>query len=135
MQQRKTSADALAAVMATTELGPAQKKAYKTLYEHGPLTGMELNKYGENNGLHKRLCELRDSGVIDEVGIRLCSVTGYRAYMWDVNSNLPSQRVHYKQEYEKAIAVIADLEQQIIALKQQISDGIPTEPGGQTRLL
>lgn len=133
--QRKTSQEAYDAVMASEELGPTQKQAYRILFERGPLTGKELNALSGSDGFHKRLSELRDSGIVDEVEIRLCTVTGFKAYTWDVNRNLPRDRIQYRRKYEEALTVISDLERKVLALEQQLKDGVPTEPGGQTRLL
>jgi predicted transcriptional regulator len=133
--QRKTSTEAYAAVMASEELGHTQKEAYKLLFTSGPLTGSELSAKSGLVGLHKRLSELCEAGVVEKVGIRICTHTGRKAYIWDVTRALPLERIQYKSKYEEARATIDHLERKVQALEQQLKDGIPTEPGGQTRLL
>ncbi len=73
-------------------------EVYDVLYHHGPATGAELamfyrKKYGasspSNPNTLTRLGELRDMGVVTELGSRICSVTGQTVINWDVTSKLP----------------------------------------------
>jgi hypothetical protein len=38
---------------------------------------------------NKRLSELRDQGVVEEVGQKICMVSGYEVILWDVTGLLP----------------------------------------------
>ena len=130
---RRTSIDAFNAVVASGAIGKLQKEAYRVLYNEGPLTGQELARQAKIAGLWKRLSELKDSGVIQEVGKRHCTVTGRMALVWDVTQGEPKARVSHKKKLKEAEETIALLRGEIYALKAQLKDGIPTEPDGQTR--
>ena len=67
---------------------------YECLFEHGPLTGAEIDERlrGDRGGrghYHKRLSELYALDLISDVKIRACSITGEQVTEWDVTSNLP----------------------------------------------
>ena len=69
-------------------------EVYKILFEHGPLTAIEVisrsgSLGGIRNGMGSRLSELRSVGAVYEVGTRRCSVTGHNVILWDVTDRLP----------------------------------------------
>jgi hypothetical protein len=68
---------------------------YNALFHDGPATAKELCKDNpaiEDNGW-KRLSELKDLGVVKEVGRRKCSITGQTTTVWDVTSKTPQEEV------------------------------------------
>ena len=48
------------------------------------ILGLKTNQSG-------RFTELKNLGVIHEVGVRKCKVTGYKVTEWDVTNNLPKK--------------------------------------------
>lgn len=73
-------------------------QVYDILYNHGPATGNELlihfrKKYGTLYGnspvVTSRLGELRDMGVAQELGTKICSITKQKVIEWDVTDSLP----------------------------------------------
>lgn len=86
---RKTSVDAYNYIIQSGILSKLHTKAYKVLYEKGPLTGRELSVAMELEGQWKRCSELKKRGLAIEVGERECSVTGMLAYVWDVTDAMP----------------------------------------------
>lgn len=95
---RATSVEAYHQIIEEGLLTATKARVYEHLYVSGPLTARELTlrmaRAGENaTSYHKRLSELRDVGVVAEVGIRTCAVTKRRAITWDVTASLPGKPV------------------------------------------
>jgi hypothetical protein len=92
---RSTSAETYRQIEADGTLSAVRWAAYTCLFKHGPLTGAELDDTLKDSGgrghYHKRLPELRDRGVVAEVGKRCCRITGHEAIEWDVTDSLPSE--------------------------------------------
>lgn len=94
---RQTSAEAYREIQEKGLLSKMRFRAYEILYKWGPLTAaqvcghaQELYGSGSYRDFHKRLSELRDAGVIYEMGETTCPTTGRHVILWDVTSNLPS---------------------------------------------
>jgi DNA-binding transcriptional regulator GbsR (MarR family) len=73
-------------------------EVYKALYASGPCTAGEL--FSKSSGLVKgsvcaRLTELREQGVVKEIGLKKCSFTGNSVILWDVTNQLP---IKYKKD-------------------------------------
>ncbi len=83
---RQTSIDAYNALEASGALSDRRWEAYDALYHRGPLTGQELARETGVAGMWKRCSELRDMGLVYEVGTRICKVTKQNAIVWDVTS-------------------------------------------------
>lgn len=81
---RKTSLAALKKLKATRSLGKLYTLTLDTLAAKGPLTGQELDRAAKHKGLWKRLSELKAMGLIEEVEVRECKVTGRKALTWEV---------------------------------------------------
>lgn len=86
---RDTSILAYQQIEADGSLSRNRFEVYQCLFEHGPLTGSEVNNLLKSKSGHKRLSELQARGVARPVEKRQCNVTGKLAYTWDVTSNLP----------------------------------------------
>ena len=87
---RETSLAAYHSVMNDGIVARMQRAAYELLYNHGPLTGREIDRIKNDcPDFHKRLPELRDAGLAREVGTRICQVTGRVVIAWDVTSAMP----------------------------------------------
>ncbi len=90
---RKTSFRAFSTILNQGLLSRIQELVYSSLYWHGPLTGAELNRQLSGSGYHKRLSELRDLGVVEELGEYRCEVTGHMVILWDVTDALPRKKL------------------------------------------
>lgn len=93
---RRTSKEAFERIRSGGLLPKRRWRVYEYLFDHGPLTAMEvedafvrLGRVREGRHVNKRLPELRDQGVVAEVGERKCRVSGENAILWDVTENLP----------------------------------------------
>jgi DNA-binding transcriptional ArsR family regulator len=90
---RRISADAYHRIEAEGLLSKRRFQVYSLLYHHGPLTIAEacaqLATTVSERSFSPRFAELRDLGVVDEVGERQCRVTGNNVIAWDVNEKLP----------------------------------------------
>jgi len=106
---RQTSIDAYNEIKAKGLLSKRRMEVYSTLYHHGPLTANEVFKILSKNGdaatcaasnSAARFSELREMGVICEVQVRKCSVTGMNVIEWDVTPSLP-RKVQKKKKLTK----------------------------------
>ena len=88
---RQTSIDAYNAIKENGILSARRWEAYDELYRRGPLTGQELARNTRTPGMWKRCSELAKAGVVQEVGTRICEVTGQHAIIWDVTSFIPTK--------------------------------------------
>lgn len=97
---RRTSVEAYHAIQENGLLSLRRWQVYEVLYDIGPATGGEvfkemLRRHGlgipSNSNTITRLGELRERGVVEEMGIRQCSVSGQRVLLWDVTDKLPSK--------------------------------------------
>jgi hypothetical protein len=111
---RATSVAAYHEIVAKGLLPKARLRAYTDVYDNGPVTSRELeDRTGDPNG-HRRLRDLADLGVIEEVGTRVCRITGMEVIAWSVNGNLPSGRVQTvtgpprprKAELEEVVGIL-----------------------------
>ena len=83
-------------------------QVYECLYLFGPMTQMETFvklQHVSQHSVTPRFAELRDMGVIREVGERECTVTGINVILWDVTSNLPGplHKPKSKRELKKEL--------------------------------
>lgn len=70
---------------------------YVALYELGAATAGELADYMKRHGrggevrhmVSRRLPELRDAGVVAELGDRECTIGGRRSVVWQTTDSLP----------------------------------------------
>lgn len=88
---RQTSVDVYYEILASGLLGDMQKDVVRILYKEAPLTGREINERGNGVSLHKRLSELERRGVVEAVGEKLCSITGYMVMAWALTGELPKE--------------------------------------------
>lgn len=121
MTTRLTSVEAYHEIENNGLLSRRRWQVYKALYSHGPCTANELYQYlppskSANAGnITTRLGELRDMNCVDEVGTRVCSVTGKNCIVWDVNGNLPQpppKRETKDEEIKRLKYTIKELESQ-----------------------
>lgn len=102
---RRTSADTYHRIEAEGLLSKRRFQVYSLLYHHGPLTIAEacaqLATTVSERSFSPRFAELRDLGVVDEVGERICRVTGNNVIEWDVNETLPRHADNMPKEPTK----------------------------------
>lgn len=124
---RQTSIEAYHQIVSEGLLKSIQLETYKLLFKHGPCTGSELTKIAMEKSSNprprdshfQRCSELRDKGLVYEVGKRPCTVTGRRCIEWDVTDKLPKtlpkvkrpSRAHLEKCYQvlKEVYVRDDL--------------------------
>jgi hypothetical protein len=94
------------------KLLPRQRMAvYVWLYHNGPATASQIEQGLHSKDAHKRTSELRDQGVVQEMGEADCPITGQKAIFWDVttsaaprpyiNPNLGKTRRQLEEEIHK----------------------------------
>lgn len=76
---------------------------YQTLFHYGPLTQMETcrtidDKNRQDRTFMPRFAELRNMGVIVEIGEKICSITGRNVILWDVTKKLPTALLKKKSK-------------------------------------
>lgn len=84
-RQRNTSIDAYQELRESGKLGRLRWTVYDHLFSCGPATGQECFKALKlETNQSGRFTELRDMGLIKEVGTLVCRVTGREVIGWDV---------------------------------------------------
>lgn len=91
---RKTSIEAYNKIKENGLLSKRRFQVYEYLYKNGPCIARQIHKdlavFGTNvSGYMGRLSELRDAGVVAEVGKVVDKETGHKVLLWDVTKNLP----------------------------------------------
>lgn len=92
---RQTSIETYRQIKAEGLLSDRRFEVYATVFKHGPMTAgqasMQLSGKGRMWGgnIHARLNELKDFGVMRELGTTICPVTQRQVILWDVTSRLP----------------------------------------------
>jgi hypothetical protein len=128
MTTRTTSAEAWAVIKANGLLSKRQAEVFEALVHAGPVTGNELGlrmalSKRINTNVITRLGELRDRGIVDEAGFRVCEVTGKKVIVWQANGQtnpIPLKKIsevarlrHENYELKKEIDIVrAQLNQQ-----------------------
>jgi len=116
---RKTSAEAFAKIQGI--LGGIQLEVYNHIYNGGPLTAGEIAQkmpQYQIDSVRNRPSELEKMGVIEVVGERICSITGFTAALWDVTAVVPD-RAKLKAEKKKSRS---ELEAEIEELKKTCAE-------------
>lgn len=100
---RQTSIEVYREIEASGILSHRRWEVYSALYKNGPLTRNEIAPFvnipGYHSNISARLTELREMGIVMEVGEKLCSMTGNSIILWDVTDQLPRklrQRINVK---------------------------------------
>jgi len=97
---RETSIQAYYEIAASGLLAKRRFEAYQYLFDlGGTASAGEIDRFYVDKlapgsyykGLAKRLSELRDWGVIDEVGLRHDPVTNHEVLLWSINGKLPKK--------------------------------------------
>lgn len=84
-RSRKTSREAYEQLKESGKLSRLRWIIYDYLFHHGPATAQECFKALKlETNQSGRFTELRDLGVVEEVGRTTCRVTGREVIAWDV---------------------------------------------------
>lgn len=104
---RQTSIEAYREIKENGLLSKRRWQVYDYLFHNGPATARQAvlaisNEFGNNvsiafGSLATRFCELRRSGVIEEVGTIIDKETKHEVILWDVTKNLPKKIVKPKK--------------------------------------
>lgn len=97
---RQTSVEAYKTIDKLGLLSLRRWQVYHSLFVHGPLTGGEVfvkcrdefpGQFQKmlNSNVITRLGELREMGVVKEIGEKKCSISGQNVILWDVTADLP----------------------------------------------
>lgn len=95
---RETSREAYKQIKAQGLLGEKQLEVYECLFDYGPLTTNEIfsivkgTSYISQSNISARVKELKDYGTVQEVGTKVCNITGRRVLLLDVTRNLPVKK-------------------------------------------
>ncbi len=119
---RKTSIEAYNAVLHSGMVGNRHKEIYRIIYAHGPMTANECfnmlakglgDDFRFDSNTRSRLTELRERGLLQELGTRPCTVTKRKCILWDVTDECPSKLEPKKTKDQ----IIQELQKQIDTLK------------------
>ncbi len=91
---RQTSIDCYNQIKSEGLLSKMRLRVYEAILEHAPCTSAEAIQHitTKDNVLTQsraRFTELRELGVIREIGTKKCTVTGRSVIQWDLTDNLP----------------------------------------------
>tara|TARA_R110000744_G_scaffold272361_1_gene385352 strand:+ start:145 stop:558 length:414 start_codon:yes stop_codon:yes gene_type:complete len=91
MNTRQTSIDCYNHIKAEGLLSKRRLEVYEAILNNAPCTTNEALKdvYSGSYGVGSRTTELRNLGVIYEVRVRECKVTGRNVIEWDLTDTLP----------------------------------------------
>jgi len=115
---RKTSIDVYNEIKASGLLSKRRLEVYEVVYGNGPLTANEVveivtkkynRSYSSNVNAYARLNELRDSGVVAEMGVKPCPITGNNVIVWDVTDSLPAPLPKVKTKNQKREDILDDI--------------------------
>lgn len=97
-------------------LSDRRNQVFKCLWEHGPMTQNEtyvkLNVPNlQQSSIMPRFAELKDLGVITDIGKRICTVTGRMVLEWNVTGELPVKktRASFKEQKKEILEDIIAL--------------------------
>lgn len=91
---RQTSIDVYHQIKDNGLLSKLRWEVYDFVFKNGPCTAKDLDlalrSSTQSTGVYTtRLSELRDAGVLEEVGETACKFTGHTVILWDVTASLP----------------------------------------------
>ena len=89
---RRTSVECYKELVKNGVLPLMRRRVYRWLYTYGPLTRNEVARGIEMvpNDCSTRLRELREFGLVREVGEDRCRVTGKNVTLYDVTDSMPT---------------------------------------------
>lgn len=119
---RKTSINVYNEIKNNGLLSKRRFEIYSAVFKYGPVTAMEVfKKLKLNTNQSGRFSELRDMGVIQEVGEKQCSITGRTAIIWEATDNLPKE-INTKQSKKEKKDYILDVLRSLYSEKFMTTD-------------
>jgi hypothetical protein len=100
---RQTSIDAYHEIRDRGLLSKRRFSVYEWLFQNGPATAGEISrgiKYNRNLTA-SRLIELKELGVVKELGERICEISKFNVILWDVTGQLPQRKRAKPTKYGK----------------------------------
>lgn len=120
MNVRPTSAIAYRQIEEEGLLGKKQFEVYEVFHKYGPQTAAEVYEklqqkyqgwYGDQRGnIRARVNELFNYKVLEEVGTKVCPITGKEAIIWCLNEQLPKKFVKPPSRTELIVALCNQVE-------------------------
>jgi len=118
--QRDTSKEVYKQIKDNGLLAKRRLEVYEIIYKYGSMTGAEVSnmhkiQFGTvgstvSETVRNRITELRNMGVVRELGTTECPITHNTVILWDVTSNLPKNLPKRLSKKEKKEVIIADIE-------------------------
>ena len=107
-----------------------RKEVYKCIYNHGYITGSQtkkiLNKSNQlSESVRNRITELKDMGLVEELGTVLCEYTNRQVLLFDVTDRkvpLPiPMKLTKEQKKAKVQNLIADLKVEVLDKSKRVT--------------
>jgi len=99
-------------------LSKRRLEIYDIMYHNGPMTSSQafeiINRNRKVSGISQsraRFTELRDMGVLEEMGTTECPITKNTVILWDVSGQLPTELVKGKTKKQKKAELIEKINQ------------------------
>jgi len=112
MGTRQTSIDCYNQIKSEGLLSKRRWEIYDIVFNHGPMTSNETFDYSSLKGVdgyrhnaNARMTELRDVGVVQELGTTTCSKTNRTVILWDVTSNLPVKAIKPTKKHRTELTI------------------------------
>ena len=109
-------------IKASGMLSKRRFEVYQTLFFVGPKTAKEIDQCHRKTGAWKRLSELRELGVVQEVGTTICPVTKQRVILWDTTNNYPRAGGLRTTRKPSSRQTIKALQERIAGLEKEVEE-------------
>lgn len=127
---RETRVEAYHQILNNGLLSKRRWEVYEYLYRAGPCYARQIHKALSVQGTNSssfvsRLSELREAGVVKEVGKVLDEETGMSVILWDVTKELPvktQRKETISQKYNKLRKVMTEVYKQCPLAKKIIDE-------------
>lgn len=118
---RETSIEAYHYIVESGKVAERHRQLYSIVYNHGPITAnsafnvlkQELGALRFDSNTRARFTELREMGLIQEMGTGTDPITKRRVIVWDVTKNFPRK----PPKSETKSMVIAKLAKEVARLE------------------
>jgi hypothetical protein len=96
MMVRETSILAYKRIKENGLLSKRRFEVYECLFQHGPMTQMEVcrklnSEVAHDRSFTPRFSELKRLGVIREMGVTTCKIMNSTAILWEVTNKIPGK--------------------------------------------
>lgn len=116
MTPRQRSAEAYRQIRESGLVEKRKKEVFDLIWNHGPMTGAEVarrikakrNVWSQSESIRNRISDLRDMGLLIDVGGERDPDTGKMNTLWDWSGEMPEKPeeklTKYEQGYEAGFA-------------------------------